>query len=1099
MKTIVRIAGAVLTAGCVLTGFGADGAAPVKKVLMVGNSFSESVLVELPNVVKSTGDRLVLVNLMIGGCPLERHWNNYLTSETNAAFRPYAIEINYEGEKKVAKTPLAKFAPYGHGSLQDWLKADKWDIVTVQQASPSSWKSETYQPYADNLIGVIRKLAPGAEIRVHQTWAYNRQGTLDQMRMYNGLKKAYGELAAKHGFKVIPTGDAVQLYRDVLPVTFQRLGKEEIAAVKTDVIPDMKGDPVGFFYWNTGRPWEKRDPKGDYRLRWDGCHLNPEGKYLQALVWYASLFGGDPRKVTYAPAKLDAHRAEVMRACAARAVAGDFWEVSGADDWREVGNVSAAAAKPYQGGFRAEGDEIVVENAGVGKRAGAGWMAILDQKRAMPIRFSAEAKVEELKSGQDVLLYVDITYTDGTGLNGRVAHYKPDATLGWQKRTVEIIPTKPIRLAAVYTMLRDATGRARFRGMKLEESVAQAGFCTFDHVVVKTRPQPAQAGFYLRDAAAGTGFEAVEDGVAKGMKVAATETRRDGARLFDVTVAPLEPAKGDRATTLVYAIPFDAATGVWHDDPRTDVKLAGGEERSYTFPVPCGAGALTMWPLGAVSDARQAVAIGIDPEWPCVYRIAANPSLGVLFLAMDLGFAPEHPSARVKFAVFPFAHEHGMRGALVAYDRIYPRAFESRIPDFGIWQVKTSISQIRNHEDFGFKYMEGGDTWKWDDAHGIYTFKYTEPGSWWMTCLGKDGGLPTMADCVRTAEGWLNQTTNKAMLARAKSWKSSVALDENGLPRGEIQFAPWTKGIMWCMNSAPGINGGDNDYWMKNSEKDFDARYREPFPKGTDGEYVDSAEMCFNFGCDYDRRHFAGMATPLTFGKDTKRVCVAGAMASYEYVRKTAERLRARGKYVQANSTPYRTSMLVPWLDVPGTEVKWYRAGKWFPSNDRTMLYKRAVCGRKPYCFLQNTEFDEFHPYVERYMQRALAYGMLTGFFSSNGSTDCYFDKKERYEIDRPLFRKYVPLQKELAKAGWRPLATLAKSSNPEVYVEQFGDRYVTVFNGSLKEAKTAVITSPKASAAERVTGETWTFADGRREITLPPETVRMLDFGAAR
>lgn len=320
MESIIRHVCAVLTAGFVLSGAGADASAPAKKVLMVGNSFSESVLVELPNVVKSTGDRLVLVNLMIGGCPLKRHWNNYLVSETNATFRPYAIEISYEGEKKVSKTPLAKFATYGHGSLQDWLKAEKWDLVTVQQASPDSWKPETYQPYADNLIGVIRKLAPSAEIRVHETWAYNRQGTSDQMRMYDGLKRAYGELAAKHGLKIIPTGDAVQLYRDTLPVTFERLGKEEIAAVKTDVIPDMKGDPVGFFYWNTGRPWEKRDPKGDYRLRWDGCHLNPEGKYLQALVWYASVFGGDPRKVAYAPAKLDAHRAEVMRACAAKAV-----------------------------------------------------------------------------------------------------------------------------------------------------------------------------------------------------------------------------------------------------------------------------------------------------------------------------------------------------------------------------------------------------------------------------------------------------------------------------------------------------------------------------------------------------------------------------------------------------------------------------------------------------------------------------------------------------------------------------------------------------------------------------------------------------------
>ena len=127
----------------------------------------------------------------------------------------------------------------------------------------------------------------------------------------------------------------------MLPVTFERLGKEEIAAVKTDVIPDMKGDPVGFFYWNTGRPWEKRDPNGDYRLRWDGSHLNPEGKYLQALVWYASLFGGDPRKVAYAPAKLDAHRAEVMRACAARIKS---WDVMGRVSHEEGAEVRHPAA-----------------------------------------------------------------------------------------------------------------------------------------------------------------------------------------------------------------------------------------------------------------------------------------------------------------------------------------------------------------------------------------------------------------------------------------------------------------------------------------------------------------------------------------------------------------------------------------------------------------------------------------------------------------------------------------------------------------------------------------------------------------------------------
>ena len=307
----------------VLTGSDAvtnDGGRPLK-VLMVGNSFSESVLVELPNVVRATGNRLVLVNLMIGGCPLRRHWNNYLQSEADPKFRPYTVEVNWEGEKKVANTPLAKVAPYVHATLQDVVRAEKWDLITVQQASPDSWKQETYQPYADNLIAKLRELAPQAEIRVHQTWAYNVQEGIDQRMMYEGIVQSYGELAAAHGFAVIPVGEAIQRYRKELPVTFlKRLDAAAVKAVPTDVLPDTGGEPVGFFYWNTGRPWEKRDPKGDYRLRWDGCHLNPEGKYLQALVWYASVFGGDPRKVAYAPEKLDAHRAEVMRACAAKAV-----------------------------------------------------------------------------------------------------------------------------------------------------------------------------------------------------------------------------------------------------------------------------------------------------------------------------------------------------------------------------------------------------------------------------------------------------------------------------------------------------------------------------------------------------------------------------------------------------------------------------------------------------------------------------------------------------------------------------------------------------------------------------------------------------------
>ena len=47
--------------------------------------------------------------------------------------------------------------------------------------------------------------------------------------------------------------------------------------------------------------------------------------------------------------------------------------------------------------------------------------------------------------------------------------------------------------------------------------------------------------------------------------------------------------------------------------------------------------------------------------------------------------------------------------------------------------------------------------------------------------------------------------------------------------------------------------------------------------------------------------------------------------------------------------------------------------------------------------------------------------GCFPGFFSHNASQGHYFTRPELYDRDRPLFKKYVPLCKLVAEAGWRP------------------------------------------------------------------------------
>ena len=126
-------------------------------------------------------------------------------------------------------------------------------------------------------------------------------------------------------------------------------------------------------------------------------------------------------------------------------------------------------------------------------------------------------------------------------------------------------------------------------------------------------------------------------------------------------------------------------------------------------------------------------------------------------------------------------------------------------------------------------------------------------------------------------------------------------------------------------------------------------------------------------------------------------------------------------------------------------------------------------------------------------MKRSLAYGMFPGFFSANASTDTYFSQPALYDRDRPLFKKYIPLCKLVAEAGWQPL-TLATSSEPKVYVERFGSDYYTVFNDS-QEAKTVALRfeKPYKSFNDLVSGGTETVSGGVLRLTLSPEGVALL------
>ena len=177
------------------------------KLLSIGNSFSTDSHKYLHSLAGQNDVNLECYNLFIGGCSLQTHWENYVE---NNEF--YDLEINgSEATRKI--------------SINEALLMDKWDIITVQQASAFSGMFETYEPYLTDLVAVIREKVPTAKIYFHETWSYEigslHEGFLNynsnQKEMYSSIKESSKKASDLINAEIIPTGEVVQFVRENIP------------------------------------------------------------------------------------------------------------------------------------------------------------------------------------------------------------------------------------------------------------------------------------------------------------------------------------------------------------------------------------------------------------------------------------------------------------------------------------------------------------------------------------------------------------------------------------------------------------------------------------------------------------------------------------------------------------------------------------------------------------------------------------------------------------------------------------------------------------------------------------------------------------------
>lgn len=178
------------------------------RVLAIGNSFSaDAVENHLYELGRQEGVTFIIGNLYIGGCSLQRHWQNAQDDKPDYEYR----KINATGKLRVTK----------QATLMKGITDERWDYVTFQQNSPNSGFLDTYFPYLDQLTAYVREHTtnPGVKLVFHQTWAYAWDSdhadfpryNRDQKLMYRSIIKASTKAAAKAGIRyIIPSGTAIQ-------------------------------------------------------------------------------------------------------------------------------------------------------------------------------------------------------------------------------------------------------------------------------------------------------------------------------------------------------------------------------------------------------------------------------------------------------------------------------------------------------------------------------------------------------------------------------------------------------------------------------------------------------------------------------------------------------------------------------------------------------------------------------------------------------------------------------------------------------------------------------------------------------------------------
>lgn len=731
------------------------------------------------------------------------------------------------------------------------------------------------------------------------------------------------------------------------------------------------------------------------------------------------------------------------------------------------------------------------------KSMGLTWSFNLSQTHPEPVRITGWSRAQDVTGSpnSDYSLYIDVIYQDGTPSWGHNAPFSP-GTHDWQEKTVLIIPEKPIRSISCYALFRHRLGQVWFDDIVIQKSSLLTNMMRLDGISV--RPGTASAPFGNPKAFNTGDMNAKIDpsngaisalsihqkelpltGIASGFLVRDVSRNSDYYPFPGGQCAPVDcrlvlsieanehalHIRGEltdlsgqpRALNLLYAIPIDSVGRTWGDYAGNSRSIAEPEDYHSWIEIGVGSnGQISRYPFACISGDGFGLSLALDMGKPCQWRLGYSSQARILYISADLGLHPAvkaNPSkASFEYILYSIDPAWGFRSAAERYYQIFPDYFAVRSREQGIWMPFTDVSTVEGWEDFGFKYHEGNNNVAFDDSANILSFRYSEPSTWWMN-MNRD--VPrTYEAAMAQVQALADSSSNASQQKRAKSLLASGSFDAERRYQMQFRNEPWSNGAVFSLNPSPYLPDEFTNASLMWNPTLAEQLYSPSAKAILDGEYLDSLEGYVTADLNFRDDHFPFVTTPLNFTLDTRQLVIYKAFSIYEFTRYMSEEMHSRGKLLFANSVPHRYAFLCPWLDVMGTETNWIQSGKFVPDSNETLYYRRTLCGPKPYLFLMNTDFNQMsYALVEKYFQRCLFFGMYPSMFSHNAADDPYWQNPTLYNRDRPLFKKYQPLIRLAAEAGWEPV-TYVRAEEEAILIERFGPSggnvvYLTVLNKS--------------------------------------------------